>query len=513
MMTMNRKINDYLNELEPTLRQQGRQYYLDGCIERVFEIKPGVYRAIVLQHAIENKVTVSFQESVAVNCECQNFRVAGGCSHIAAVMYYLLEHPIEATSQFIENSIDHLVYDCDDHTAKEYLLYTLNQSQYKREFIKFLFYRIKYFNLSSEDYQYLFDYLFTLSESADRAKIMQRLYDALFERFRLKLTSHAYNEALLVLKEMIINEPSFDHDVESNLAYFEEHLSKNVVHIKSCIKYLSIYVEEFSDMEKEACYQVVLEITRNPKIYVACYSEIKNLVFDHFVKGHHEVCDSLKQLYLLLANCSDVCRQITVELIFKVIDPKDSDYPYYKAVYSALLFDRAYNPGNLNLDLLEEIKALNEDSYASDINNMARYMNEKYSQKQLLDVLVNDENWSELANNAKQYPSLRHLYVYRDALKAALGGQYATVLLEGCQEYVAKFPTGNDTLLAYIYMDEGESYFISLCEILLTYIDRKTVQKLMDEYKRVKYSMIPSQLPIHSRLEKFYSEQFNQSSH
>ena len=53
MMTMNRKINDYLNELEPTLRQQGRQYYLDGCIERVFEIKPGVYRAIVLQHAMK----------------------------------------------------------------------------------------------------------------------------------------------------------------------------------------------------------------------------------------------------------------------------------------------------------------------------------------------------------------------------------------------------------------------------------------------------------------------------
>ena len=500
---INKKINDFLNLLDNQTKQNGKQLYLDGHVNKIFEIKPQVFRAIITQHGIESKITVSFKDETQVNCECQAFRTKGTCSHVVAVMYYLLNHPINQASQFVHESIDNMVYNCSERQAKEYLLGTLNKSSDKHEFIEFLFFRLRDLNLKPEDYQYLFDYLYTLSDSQDRLKVIHRLYDSLFERFRLKLTQHLYKEALLILKEMIINEESFNRNVETNLAYFEEHLSKNVIHIKSCIKYLTIYADDFNETENEAYYQVVLELTKNPKIYVACYSEIKNLIFDHFTHDHLDICYSMKNLYLLLANCSDVCRQSTVELIFKLISPQDADYPYYKAIYSALLFNRAYNPGNLNFDLLEEIKKLNEDSYANDMNHLVRYMNEKHAQKQLLDVLVNDENFNELAQSAKHYPSLRHLYIYKKQLKAAIGEYYNTLVFDALVNFVNNFPTNNDTIIAYIYIDEGEEYFMLLASLIIHTIDQNKLSLLIDEYLKKKYSMIPSSLPINRRLENF----------
>ena len=81
---------------------------------------------------------------------------------------------------------------------KKYLDYELSRSQYKRELIKFLFFRLRDTDLSQDDYQYIFDFLYTLSDSQDRLKVMSRLYDTLFDRFRMKLVESNYREALLI---------------------------------------------------------------------------------------------------------------------------------------------------------------------------------------------------------------------------------------------------------------------------------------------------------------------------
>lgn len=508
-----KKIKQYLEKMDEETLSIGRQYYLDGNVKKVFEIKPNVYRALIVHHSLESKVTIAFNEDgIMANCECQTYRVSGHCIHVAATLYYMLEHPLMPTSMFTNQSIDSLVYECDDKTAKEYLNYALSRSQYKREFIKFLFFRIKDAKLKEDDYQFLFDYLYTLSDSQDRIKVMARLYDAMFERFRAKLLESDYEEALLITKQMIVNEVNIENDVENNLAYFEEHLSRNVMHIKSCIKYMSIFVGQFEQQEKQACRDLLLALTKKAKIYVGCATEIKHLVFEHFAYADPQLCDAMKEVYLLLARCSDVCRQTTIELIFKLIDPRDRDYPFFKAVYSELLFNRAYNPSNLNLDLLEEIKALNEDSYASDINKLARFINEKNSQKQFMDVLVNDENWQELATASVQYPSLRHLYIYATNIKAACGHDFTAQVYTALCQYVTRFPTGLDNaFLTYIYMNEGEQYFLLLLDMIKDKISFERGRDLIERYRDMKYRSISKDLPVNQRFENYYLENYKNS--
>lgn len=506
-------INQYLEKVDDETKTIARQYYLDGDVKKVFEVKPNVYRALVIHHSLESKVTISFKTGeILTNCECQSYRIDGHCIHIVAVLYYLLEHPMMPTSLFANQSIDSLVYDCDEKTAKSYLNYELTHSQYKRELIKFLFFQLRDQELSQDDYQYLFDYLYTLSESSDRLKVISRLYDSMFERFRAKLMASGFKEAMLILKEMIINESDIENDIENNLAYFEEHLSRNVMHIKSCIKYLSIYVEEFNELEKREYRELLLALTKKAKIYVGCCTEIKHLVFEHFTIKDAELTDALKDISLLLVKCSDVCRQTTIELIFKLIDVRDRDYPFYKAIYSEILFNRAYNPSNLNLDLLEKIKALNEDNYASDINKLARFINEKNSQKQLLDVLVNDENWYELAQNAMHYPSLRHLYIYATNIKAAYGNDFTSLIFTALCEYVIKFPNAMETaFITYIYMNEGEQYFILLLDMIKNNISFDRARDLMERYRDAKYRIISKDLPVNQRLEHYYLANYKNS--
>lgn len=502
-----KKINHYLEILNEEVKEYARQYYLEGAVKRVFEIKPDVYSAIVMHHSLERRVTISFKgEELLVNCGCETYKSYNMCHHITAVLYYLLEHPMLVKTAFSDVSIDSLIFSTDEKTAKEYLDYELSRSQYKRELIKFLFFRLKDTALTQDDYQYIFDFLYTLSDSQDRLKVMSRLYDTLFDRFRTKLVEQNYREALLILKEMIINETNIENDVENNLSYFEDHLSRNLMHIKTCFKYLSIYVDMFNEIEKLEYQDLLLQTAKKAKIYVACCTEVKHLIFEHDLIQSVDLCNALKEMYTLLVKCSDVCRQSTIELIFKIIDPRDRDYPFYKAIYSELLFNRAYNPSNLNLDLLEEIKQLNEDSYSSDINKLARYINEKNSHKQWLDVLVNDENWSELARVSAEYPDLRHLYIYYAPIKAALGNNIGNVMLNGLEEYISKFPTemGN-TLIAYIYINEGENYFILLLKELLSILGKQTTMELIERYMQIKYRIISKDLPINQRLVNFYN--------
>lgn len=508
-----KRIMQYLEKMDEESLNIGRQYYLDGDVKKVFEIKPSVYRALIVHHSLESKVTIAFNEDgIMTNCECQSYRVSGHCIHVAAALYYMLEHPLMPTSMFINQSIDSLVYECDDKTAKEYLNYELSRSQYKRELIKFLFFRIKDLKLKEDDYQFLFDYLYTFSDSQDRIKVISRFYDAMFERFRTKLTEADYQEALLILKEMIVNEADIESDIENNLAYFEEHLSRNVMHIKSCIKYISIFIGQFNALENQAYNEVLLALTQKAKIYVACATEIKYLVFEHANHTDTRLCEAMKEVYLLLARCSDVCRQTTIELIFKLIDPRDRDYPFFKAIYSELLFNRAYNPSNLNLDLLEEIKSLNEDNYASDINKLARFINEKNSQKQFMDVLVNDENWQELANAAIQYPSLRHLYIYASNIKAASGYDFTGRVYTASCQYVTKFPTGlDDTFITYIYMNEGEQYFLLLLDMIKEHISYERGRDLVERYRSIKYRSISKDLPVNQRFETYYLTNYKNS--
>lgn len=499
-------ITDYLNQMDEESLRIGRQYYLDGDVKKVFAIKPDVYRALIVHHALESRVTIAFHDDgIMANCECQNFKVNGKCQHISAVLYHMSEHPIVSSHLFMEHSIDSLVYDCDAQTAKAYLNDALAHSQYKRELIKFLFFRIKDQSLSEEDYQFLFDYLYTFSDSSDRIKVMSRLYDAMFERFRQTLTNSNFSQALLIMKEMIINETDIESDIENNLAYFEEHLSRNVMHIKSCIKYLSIYVEELNEQEKQTYQEVLLELTKKAKIYVGCCTEIKHLIFEHMPKSNTQLCDALKETYLLLAHCSDVCRQTTVELIFKLIDPRDRDYPFFKAVYSELLFTRAYNPSNLNLDLLSEIKALNEDHYASDINRLMSFITEKNNQKQLLDVLVSDENWRELGQAAVNYPNLRYLYIHAKNIKAACGHDFTAMVYTALCQYVTKFPQVlENAFSAYIYVNEGEQYFLLLLDMIKDNISYDRGRALIERYRDVKYHSIAKDLPINLRFENYY---------
>lgn len=502
-----KKINRYLENLNEEVKEYARQYYLDGAVKRVFEIKPDVYSAIVMHHSLERRVTISFKgDELLVNCGCETYKSYNICHHITAVLYYLLEHPMLIKTVFSGVSIDSLVFSSDEKTAKEYLDYELSRSQYKRELIKFLFFRLKDTSLTQDDYQYIFDFLYTLSDSQDRLKVMSRLYDTLFDRFRFKLLEGNYREALLIVKEMIINEMNIENDIENNLSYFEDHLSKNIMHIKSCFKYLSIYVDMFNDIELLEYQDLLIQTAKKAKIYVACCTEVKHLIFEHELIQSPKLCDALKEIYTLLVKCSDVCRQTTIELIFKIIDPRDRDYPFYKAIYSELLFNRAYNPSNLNLDLLEEIKALNEDSYSSDINKLARFINEKNSHKQWLDVLVNDEHWIELARVSSEYPDLRHLYIYYAPIKAALGNDVARIMIKGIEEYIERFPTemGN-TLISYIYMNEGENYFILLLKEMLPIIGKQTIISLIERYIQVKYRIISKDLPINQRLMNFYN--------
>lgn len=501
------KINQYLETLSNEVKDYARKYYLEGAVKRVFEIKPGVYSAIVQHHSLEQRVTISFKgEQLLVNCGCETYKTHSLCHHITAVLYYLLEHPMLQKTVFSETTIDSLIYSCDEKTAKEYLDYELSRSQYKRELIKFLFFRLRNLDLSQDDYQYIFDFLYTLSDSQDRLKVLSRLYDTLFDRFRMKLVESNYREALLILKEMIINETDIESDIENNLSYFEDHLSKNMMHIKTCIKYLSIYVDMFNDIEKHEYHELLIELASKAKIYVACCTEIKHLIFEHDIPVSPKLCEALKDMYSLLVKCSDVCRQSTVELIFKIIDPRDRDYPFFKAIYSELLFNRAYNPSNLNLDLLEKIKALNEDSYSSDINQLARVINEKNSQKQWLDVLVNDENWIELGRVSCEYPSLRHLYIYYTQIKAAYGNGFGDLMMNGLNEFISKFPTEiHSSLLTYIYMDEGEPYFILLVKSLQSILGTSNCKDLVNKYLQVKYRVISKDLPLNHRVNDLYN--------
>ena len=102
-----KRIMQYLEKMDEESLNIGRQYYLDGDVKKVFEIKPSVYRALIVHHSLESKVTIAFNEDgIMTNCECQSYRVSGHCIHVAAALYYMLEHPLMPTSMVINQSID-----------------------------------------------------------------------------------------------------------------------------------------------------------------------------------------------------------------------------------------------------------------------------------------------------------------------------------------------------------------------------------------------------------------------
>lgn len=43
-----KKIMQYLEKMDEESLNIGRQYYLDGDVKKVFEIKPSVYRALIV---------------------------------------------------------------------------------------------------------------------------------------------------------------------------------------------------------------------------------------------------------------------------------------------------------------------------------------------------------------------------------------------------------------------------------------------------------------------------------
>ena len=61
---------------------------------------------------------------------------------------------------------------------------------------------------------------------------------------------------------------------KENLSYFEDHLSKNIMHIKSCFKYLSIYVDMFNDIELLEYQDLLIQTAKKAKIYVVLFSTI-----------------------------------------------------------------------------------------------------------------------------------------------------------------------------------------------------------------------------------------------
>ena len=152
-----KKINRYLENLNEEVKEYARQYYLDGAVKRVFEIKPDVYSAIVMHHSLERRVTISFKgDELLVNCGCETYKSYNICHHITAVLYYLLEHPMLIKTVFSGVSIDSLVFSSDEKTAKEYLDYELSRSQYKRELIKFLFFLHKFINFFLNIFNFIY---------------------------------------------------------------------------------------------------------------------------------------------------------------------------------------------------------------------------------------------------------------------------------------------------------------------------------------------------------------------
>ncbi len=512
-MDINQIIREYCQKADQEVLQTGKKYVDEGSVVRLIMVKPGVYRALISREGEETKVVLSFlNDQLNMNCSCHTFQSQGFCAHTAAALWALSQQAPETAGYFESQPVDRLVYDYDEATAKAYLTYEIAHSQYRREFIKFLFYRLKDQPLTADDYQYIFDYLYILSDAKDRVRVMNRLYDALLERFHTRLMAGFFAEALLIIKMMVTNEADMTADVESNLAYFEEHLSRNVMHIKSALKYVLLYAKNFNDMETDALQELVKAICGKTKIYVGCYLEVKQLVYEHLPYTTKELAEAVKNLYPLLAKCSDVCRQSTIELVFRLIAADDRDYPFYKAIYCELLFSRAYHPGALNVDLLDEIKKLNEDTYTADINTLARYVNEKNSQKQFLDVLVHDENWRELATHAMTYPNLHYLYTYHPHLKAALGNDFTSTIYAALAQYAAHFPDSQQgDMLTYLYCNDGEPYFIMLADMIK---DQVSFDRLKDVFARVreaKYHNISVELPVNQNFERYYQTNFSQS--
>ena len=79
-------------------------------------------------------------------------------------------------------------------------------------------------------------------------------------------------------------------------------------------------------------------------------------------------------------------------------------------------------------------------------------------------------------------------------------------MIKGIEEYIERFPTemGN-TLISYIYMNEGENYFILLLKEMLPIIGKQTIISLIERYIQVKYRIISKDLPINQRLMNFYN--------
>ena len=507
-MVKNEEILNYLKEIDKEVLTQGKSYYENGCIKKIIEIKEDIYRSIVQLNALENKVTISFKDTLQLNCECQNFRINGYCVHGVASLYYLEEHKEIAPTIFSKAPIDQIIYNADAEVVKSYLINEFQNNPNRQSFIKFLFFLIKEKDLTEADYQYIFDYLYTLSEPNDRTKIIHYIFDGLFDRFRDKLAKNNYKEALLIFRMMVINEEKIKESIEEKLSHYEYHFSNNIIHLKGCLKYLTLYVSSFDELEIGYFSSILNDIVRNPKIYVALYLELKNIIFDYYQEGYRVILPSLKNIYIMLINCSDVCRDVTIELVFKMIESNDLDYEFFKAVYCELLFIRAYAPGNINIDLFEEIKVLNQSSYVNDVNSLVKIVNEKTSQRQLLDLYVHDENWGELGSIASNYPSLKHLFVYHSSLLGIHQESFYDLVKHGLKNYISRFPMFPDAFTTYIYINENDYYFVKLLEIIKSHFPKIEMKALLEQYRDRKYLSISKNLTINRYSEQFYLANF-----
>ncbi len=458
---MNNKFKELTSSFNKDILAKGHELYVNNAVKKFFEIKEDVYRAVIQIDSLESKVSISLKDNV-INCDCHSFRLNNNCIHTAAALYALKDIDVSKKSVLINESVDQMVYSCSNELAFEYLMHECRNSHYHREFFKFLFYILKDRVLTEYDYQYLFDYTYSLTDSLERVKTIERLNDCLFDRCKRLLGNKKYEEALVVLKVIINNDHAMNKNISDvELGHYENHFTQTAVFVKSTLHLIGIFINEFDKKARSILNEVFIGIFNHPIIYVGVYHEVKAILLDEEIKDS-KLINGLIELQNHLSGCSDICKDITVELIFKHLAKKDDYYDYFRAVYCNILFNRAYTPGNLNIELIDEIRILIGKDYVSQVNRLAKYQGEKNNQKQLFDICVHDNNYRDLAKHAFDYSNLRYIDLYARNIEAVVGNGFEKSLSRALSDYIAEFRKANDSFIQYILIYEFDIHFYRL---------------------------------------------------
>ncbi len=240
-------INDFENQVDPKIQQRGKEYFLDGNVEYIEEVKKNIWAADVVgtdDYQVEIQLG---SKGVIKKCECNcPYEYGAICKHIVAVLYAIIEkrtiiNSPQKNAESKRMTFDQLIQTITQQEYQDFIYHYIKiNKNFKDEFELFFAEKNPSFNvekkysdlikksIKSNTYRGFIDY----HASNKLAKELQKFVDTSDQFFTKKNYRDTFVLSKVIVKEVC---PVFEYCDDSN-GYVAECVEQSLVTLSELIK-------------------------------------------------------------------------------------------------------------------------------------------------------------------------------------------------------------------------------------------------------------------------------------